>query len=173
MGGGRGLVLRNPIGIALSCQKASQDQDYGKRQLKTTESPRCMQAAQAALTRFQGGIEYRCSQGSKDDEGIKPSIREGSAVRFVGNTEWVLRLPHDIDERKKGNYFCVADSPASSQNYLQQRKMGKLCLAKYFPLPSHYFHKLQSDLTGASRGAENSSQLDRKEYSVLSYINSF
>lgn len=93
-GGGRGrkknLALRNPIGIPLSCQKASQDQDDGKRQLKTTESPRCMQAAQAALTRFQGGIEYRCSQGSKDDEGIKPSMREGSAVRFVGYTEWHL-----------------------------------------------------------------------------------
>lgn len=167
------MVLRNPIGIPLSCQKASQDQDDGKRQLKTTESPRCMQAAQAALTRFQGGIEYRCSQGSNDDEGIKPSMRKGSAVRFVGNTEWALKLPHDIHERKKGHYFCVADSPASSQGYLQQRKVGKLYLAKYFPLPSHYFHELQSHLTGASRGPENSSLLDRNEYTVLSCINSF
>lgn len=41
-----------------------------------------MQAAQATLTGLEGGIENRCSQGSKDDESIKPGTREGTAVRF-------------------------------------------------------------------------------------------
>lgn len=59
-----------------------------------------MQAAQAALTGLEGGIENRCSQGSKDDESIKPGTREGTAVRFwgtgtgVGFNQGVTPAPH-------------------------------------------------------------------------------
>lgn len=92
-----GLVFRNPPEIPCLVSKPPKPEVLAGG-CGGHQDSQGMQAAQAALTGLEGGIENRCSQGSKDDESIKPGTREGTAVRFqgtgVGFKQGVTPAPH-------------------------------------------------------------------------------